>query len=96
MAGRGNLGNGIPAPHVGSVDDRGARVDDSEDEDNMEEYIPTTQVQHHPMYALAHSTLMMPPNHHHGPLFVSMFPYNHFLGLGEHACNGVERINPKI
>ena len=52
MAGRGNLGNGIPAPHVGSVDDRGARVDDSEDEDNMEEYIPTTQVQHHPMYAL--------------------------------------------
>jgi hypothetical protein len=80
----------IPAPHVESVDGKGARVDNLEDEANTEECIPATQVRQHQMYAQAHSTLMMPPNHQPGPQFVSMFPYSHFLGLGEPACNGVE------
>lgn len=48
------------------------------------------------MYAHAHSTPMMPPNHQPGPQFVSMFPYNLFLGLGEHACNGVEQISSEV
>lgn len=77
----GALGNGIPAPHVGSVDGRSARVDNSEDDANTEECIPATQVRHHQMYALAHSIRMMPPNHQPRPQFASMFPKNHFLGF---------------
>ena len=62
----GALGDGILAPHAGSVDGRGARVDNLdnlEDDANTEECIPATQVRHHQMYVLAHSTPMMPPNH---------------------------------
>lgn len=90
------LGDGIPAPHVGSADGKGARVDNSEDGANTKECISSTQVQHHQMHAHAHSTPMMPPNHQPGPQFVSMFPYNLFLGLGEHACNGVEQISSEV
>ena len=39
---------------------------------------------------------MMPPSHCHGPQFASMFPYKHFLGLGEQACNSVERISAEV
>lgn len=74
----GILGVEISAPHVGSVDDRGVRVDNPEDDNNMNECI---LVRHHQMYALAYSTPMMPPTHHQGLQFAFMFPYNHFLGF---------------